>query len=63
MKFLLFVFLFIFQLSYSSEKDVSSWFKNESEEFLLIMNNSEGEDNENYDSYSVFIEKNFAIKA
>ena len=63
MKFFLFIFLFIFQLSYSSEEDISSWFKQESKEFLLIMNNSEGEDNKNYDSYAEFIEKNFAIKS
>ena len=63
MKFLLFIFLFVFHLSYSSEEDVSSWFKQESEQFLLIMNNSKGEDNENYDNYSLFIEKNFAIKS
>ena len=63
MKLFLFIFLFISQLSYSSEEDISSWFKQESKEFLLIMNNSEGEENENYNSYAEFIEKNFAIKS
>ena len=63
MKYLIVPFIFFFQFSYAVEEEITIWFNQESEKFLEIMNNSDGQNNENYDEYVKFIEKNFAVKS
>ncbi len=63
MKKLLIVFSIIFYFSPLQASEVSEWFKEESNEFLEIINNNEGTENENYENYKYFINKNFAIKS
>ena len=63
MKYLILPLIFFFQFSYAVEEEITSWFNQESEKFLEIMNNSDGQNNENYDNYVNFIEKNFAVKS
>ncbi len=63
MKNLLIIFIFIFSFSTLKASEVSEWFKKESNQFLEIINNSEGTDNENYKKYKYFVNKNFATKS
>ena len=49
MKYLILPLIFFFQFSYAVEEEITSWFNQESEKFLEIMNNSDGQNNENYD--------------
>ena len=63
MRFLLILFSIIFSFSYLQASEVSEWFKKESNQFLEIINNNEGTENENYEKYKYFINKNFAIKS
>ena len=53
----------IFSFSTLQASEVSEWFKKESNQFLEIINNNEGTENENYENYKYFINKNFAIKS
>ena len=63
MKYFIIPFLFFFQLSHAFEEEISSWFNQESIKFLEIMNNADGENNENYEEYVNFVENNFAVKS
>ena len=63
MRFLLILFSIILSFSNLQASEVSEWFKNESNQFLEIINNNEGTENENYEKYKYFINKNFAIKS
>ena len=63
MKYLILTLIFLFQYSYAIEQEIANWFNQESEKFLEIMNNSDGQDNKNYDEYIKFVEKNFAVKS
>ena len=63
MRTLLILFSIIFSFSNLQASEVSEWFKNESNQFLEIINNNEGAENENYEKYKYFINKNFAIKS
>tara|TARA_B100000035_G_scaffold208126_1_gene178012 strand:- start:49 stop:615 length:567 start_codon:yes stop_codon:yes gene_type:complete len=63
MKYLVLPLIFFFQFSYAIEEEITNWFNQESEKFLEIMNNSDGQNNKNYDEYVKFIEKNFAVKS
>ena len=63
MKYLILPLIFFFQFSYAVEEEITSWFNQESEKFLEIMNNSDGQNNENYDDYVKFVNKNFAVKS
>ena len=63
MKYLILTLIFLFQYSYAIEQEITNWFNQESEKFLEIMNNSDGQDNKNYDEYIKFVEKNFAVKS
>ena len=51
MKYLILPLIFFFQFSYAVEEEITNWFNQESEKFLEIMNNSDGQNNENYDDY------------
>ena len=48
-KYLILPLIFFFQFSHAVEEEITSWFNQESEKFLEIMNNSDGQNNENYD--------------
>ena len=63
MRTLLILFSIIFSFSNLQASEVSEWFKKESNQFLEIINNNEGTENENYENYKYFINKNFAIKS
>ena len=63
MKYLIIPLIFFFQFSYAVEEEITNWFNQESEKFLEIMNNSDGQNNEKYDEYVKFVEKNFAVKS
>ena len=63
MKYLIIPLIFFFQFSFAVEEEITNWFNQESEKFLEIMNNSDGQNNENYDDYVKFVEKNFAVKS
>ena len=63
MKYLIIPLIFFSQFSYAVEEEITIWFNQESEKFLEIMNNSDGQNNENYDEYVEFVEKNFAVKS
>ena len=63
MKYFIIIFLFFFQLSHAFEEEISNWFNQESIKFLEIMNNADGENNENYEEYVNFVENNFAVKS
>ena len=63
MKYFIIYFLFFFQLSHAFEEEISNWFNQESIKFLEIMNNADGENNENYEEYVNFVENNFAVKS
>ena len=63
MKYLIIPLLFFSQYSHAIEEEISNWFNQESEKFLEIMNNSDGQNNENYDEYVKFVENNFAVKS
>ena len=63
MKFLIIIFSIILSLSTLQASEVSEWFKKESNQFLEIIINDEGTENENYENYKHFINKNFAIKS
>ena len=63
MKKLLIIFGVIFFFSTIEASEVSDWFEKESNQFLEIINNNEGTENENYEKYKYFINKNFAVKS
>ena len=63
MKYFIIAFLFFFHLSHAFEEEISNWFNQESIKFLEIMNNADGENNENYEEYVNFVENNFAVKS
>jgi len=63
MKYLIIPFLFFFQITHALEEEISNWFNQESLKFLEILNNSDGENNENYEEYVNFVENNFAVKS
>ena len=63
MKYLVIALIFIFQFSHAVEEEITNWFNEESEKFLEIMNNSDGQNNKNYEEYVSFVEKNFAVKS
>ena len=63
MKKLILIFTFVSFTSTSLASEVSEWFKQESNQFLEIMNNKEGTESENYEQYKDFVNKNFAIKS
>ena len=61
---ILFIFLtIIFSFSATQASEVSLWFEKESNQFLEIISNNEGTENENYEKYKYFVKKNFAIKS
>src|SRR6056300_1755710 len=60
MKYLIISFLFFFNITHALEEEISNWFNQESVKFLEIMNNSDGENNEEYVN---FVENNFAVKS
>ena len=63
MKFLLIIFSLIFSFKTLEASEVSEWFIKESNQFLEIISNNEGTENENYEKYKLFVSKNFAIKS
>ena len=63
MRTLLILFSIIFSFSNLQASEVSEWFEKQSNQFLEIINNNEGTENENYEKYKYFINKNFAIKS
>ena len=63
MKYLFIPLIFFFQFSFAVEEEITSWFNQESEKFLEIMNNPDGQNNKNYDEYVNFVKKNFAVKS
>ena len=63
MKKLILILTFVSLTSTSLASEVSEWFKQESNQFLEIMNNKEGTESENYEQYKDFVNKNFAIKS
>ena len=63
MKNLPLIFFFIFTFSTIQASEVSEWFERESNQFLEIINNNEGTENENYERYKYFVNKNFAVKS
>ena len=63
MKKLILTLIFVSFTSTSLASEVSEWFKQESNQFLEIMNNKEGTESENYEQYKDFVNKNFAIKS
>ena len=63
MKYLIIPLIFFFEFSYAVEEEITSWFNQESEKFLEIMNNSDGQNSENYDEYVKFVKNNFAVKS
>ena len=63
MKYLIIPLIFFFQLSHAVEEEITNWFNQESEKFLEIMNNPDGQNNKNYDEYVNFVKKNFAVKS
>ena len=63
MKNLLILFSFIFSFSILEASEVSEWFEKESNQFLEIINNSQGTESDNYAKYKYFINKNFAVKS
>ncbi len=63
MKYLFVPLIFFFQFSHAVEEEITRWFNQESEKFLEIMNNSDGQNNINYDEYVNFVKKNFAVKS
>ncbi len=63
MKYLIIPLIFFFQFSYAIEEEITNWFNQESEKFLEIMNNSDGQNNKNYDEYVSFVERNFAVRS
>ena len=63
MKILLILLTTIFSFSSSQASEVSEWFERESNQFLEIISNNEGTDNENYEKYKYFVNKNFATKS
>ena len=63
MKYLIIPLIFFFQFSHAVEEEITNWFNKESEKFLEIMNNSDGQNNKNYEEYVRFVEKNFAVKS
>ncbi len=63
MKILLVLLTTIFLFSSSQASEVSEWFERESNQFLEIISNNEGTDNENYEKYKYFVNKNFATKS
>ena len=56
MKYLIIPLLFIFQFLHAVEEEITNWFNQESEKFLEIMNNSDGQNSEKYDEYVKFVE-------
>ena len=63
MKNLLILLSIIFSFSTIEASEVSEWFEKESNQFLEIINNKEGTENENYEKYKYFVNKNFAVKS
>ena len=63
MKKLIVLFCLFYSFSTTHASEVTAWFKNESNQFLEIINNSEGTENENYERYKFFVNKNFAVKS
>ena len=63
MKYLIILITTIFSLSVSQASEVAGWFEKESNQFLEIISNNKGTENENYEKYKYFINKNFAIKS
>ncbi len=59
----LIILILFFSFSSLQASEVSEWFKEESNLFLEIINNNEGTDNDNYEKYKNFVNKNFAIKS
>ena len=53
MRALLILFSIIFSFSNLQASEVSEWFKKESNQFLEIINNNEGTENENYEKYTL----------
>ena len=62
MKYLIIPLIFFFQLSHAVEEEITNWFNQESEKFLEIMNNPDGQNNKNYDEYVNFVKKKFCCK-
>ena len=60
MKNLTLIFFIILSFSMLQASEVSEWFERESNQFLEIISNNEGTDNENYEKYKYFVNKNFA---
>ena len=63
MKILIILLATIFSFSTTQASEVSEWFERESNQFLEIISNYEGTENENYEKYKYFVNKNFAIKS
>ncbi len=53
----------LFSFSNTEASEVSEWFEKESNQFLEIINNNQGTENENYEKYKHFVNKNFAVKS
>ena len=63
MKNLLIIFSILISFSSLQASEVSEWFEKESSLFLEIISNNEGTENDNYDKYRLFVNKNFAVKS
>ncbi len=63
MKNLLILIGVFFSFSILNASEVSEWFEKESNQFLEIINNSEGTESESYKNYKYFVSKNFAVKS
>ena len=63
MKNLTILFCVLFSFSTLEASEVSEWFEKESNQFLEIINNNQGAENENYEKYKSFVNKNFAVKS
>ncbi len=62
-KFLLVILFLLSNHILAEESEITSWFNQESKQFLEIMNNSDGDDHQNFDQYQKFVESNFALKS
>ncbi len=62
-KKILILLIFVINISYAEDIEITNWFNKESKEFLEIMNNSNVEKHQNFEKYKEFIETNFAVKS
>ena len=63
MKILFIILSVFFSFSATQASEVSIWFEKESNQFLEIISNNKGTENENFEKYKIFVKKNFATKS